>query len=131
MSTTRTNFLVKIEDWFENGLSKLENKMPTVVYDAATKASGYMETALKFLEGGTCATVIATLVPALEPARDELITICEDLQKDFAAISEANKPALILGAQAASVNAVYAAANSGMTLSLPAAANAYVSAVNA
>ena len=130
MSTTRTSFLVEIEDWFENGLSKLENKMPDAVYNAATTAAGWMEIGIKFLSTSALVSTLSALVPETEPAKEEIIAIAGELQKDFAAVAAANQPALILGAQAQVVNAVYAKANNGTQLSLPAAANAYVSAVN-
>ena len=130
-TTTKTNFLTELEDWFENGLRKLENKMPSAVSDAAIKAAGYLGTAVKFLESGTCATVIETLIPAAEPAREELIGIATSLQADFKAVSAASQPILITGAGAMATNAIHAAANSGTTLSLPAATNAYVLALAA
>ncbi len=93
------SLIKQLETAILNFLKKLKNNFPKEVTHLATLALGVTQQAEKLLESDG-AMALVTLDPALEPYREAILSILEELEVAFKAVSGAYKKSALLTAQA-------------------------------
>lgn len=114
---TNQTEIQKIETDIENFLLRIEKKMPLAVKAACVDALKYITPMITLLNNNSLVIDFTKLVPEAEVAREAIIAILTQLQKDFQAISDANQQAVIKSAGgqiAAAIHGVGAAPSAYM-----------------